>query len=302
MKWSGAMTFRYPPGTHRIDVETSERLRDAILHVPNQLVDPLSFVFCFHGAGSNASAMVEFCGMNEQARQSGFVAVYPNGSGRTPGAGTWNGGPHCGFAGRYNVDDVGFVRQLIQHLLDGCSGGPGGPRFFATGMSNGGLMCYRLAEELSDWFPAIAPVAGTMGKKSVSPQHPVSVLHIHGTEDDFVPYDGGIGIRSLTRTPFVSVDESIRAWVAANGCHSDPLETEIPDQVKDGTRLIRYDYLAGREHSRVSLIRIIGGGHTWPGHPSTMRILGKTSMNIEANGVIWDFFATTESRKTNNFP
>ena len=107
---------------------------------------------------------------------------------------TWNGGNCCGYAQWNKVDDVGFTRALLDDLAKVVN--VDAKRVFATGISNGGIMCYRLASELSDRIAAIAPVAGTMGTKTCNPKRPVSVMHFHGTDDKFLPFKGGIGTRA----------------------------------------------------------------------------------------------------------
>ncbi len=283
------------PGSHTLSLEYGDRRRFALVHVPPRLSTPLRVVLAFHGAGSSAAAMVEFCGLNAKADEAGFIAVYPNGTGRSDDAATWNGGPHCGYAGRHQVDDVGFVRAFVETFAERYVSGRA-PQWFATGMSNGGLMCYRLAEELSDIFPAIAPVAAAMGKPHCAPRLPVSVVHLHGLEDEFVPYAGGIGKRSLTRTPFISVTESIEAWVVANGCDPSPHCSHLPPAIDDGTCVECVEYVGGRMSTRVVLYRILGGGHTWPGVPTSYGFLGPTTGNLGANDVIWDFFTHSARR------
>ncbi len=271
-----------------------ERDRDTWLFVPDSCCDPLTVVVAFHGAGSCATQMAQFCGLNQTAAKYGFVVAYPNGSGRSPQAGTWNGGPQCGYAARHNVDDVGFTRCLLNHLQQDMFTTP--IQAFATGMSNGGLFCYRLAEELADQFAAVAPVAGSMGKWECQPSRPVSILSFHGTADQLVPYEGGIGKKSSTRTPFIPVARSIENWVRANGCRTTPERTTLPTVQEDGTRVEREVYRGGREGSRVEHYRIIGGGHTWPGQPCEFDFLGATTANVDANQLIWEFFQSIPKR------
>ena len=90
-----------------------------------------------------------------------------------------------------DVDDVKFTRALLDDLPKVVTADS--KRVYATGISNGGILCYRLASELSDRVAAIAPVSGTMGMASCHPQRPVSVMHFHGTDDRFVPFNGGKG-------------------------------------------------------------------------------------------------------------
>lgn len=108
-------------------------------------------------------------------------------------------------------------------------------RVFATGMSNGAIITYRLASELSDRIAAVAPVSGPMGTEKCEPKRPVPVIHFHGTDDQFAPFKGGKGEKSLSGTNFYSVEHSIRAWMKANGCKEEPTTEELPDKAKDGT-------------------------------------------------------------------
>jgi polyhydroxybutyrate depolymerase len=92
------------------------------------------------------------------------------------------------------VDDVSFIKALLDDLaqdfrLDA-------QRVCVTGMSNGAIMAYRLASELSDRIAAIAPVAGTMATETCEPKRQVPVIRFHGTMDEFVPIAGGIGKKS----------------------------------------------------------------------------------------------------------
>ncbi len=118
--------------------------------------------------------MARFCSLNEKADRSGFVVVYPNGTGASSFFLYWDAG---GVRGRIS-DDVGYMAKLLDDLATVVNVDP--RRVYATGMSNGAMMCYRLASELSDRIAAIAPVAGTMAIEPCRPRRPVSVLHFHG--------------------------------------------------------------------------------------------------------------------------
>jgi polyhydroxybutyrate depolymerase len=156
-------------------------------------------------------------------------------------------------------------------------------------MSNGGIMAYLLASELSDRIAAIAPVGGPMGTETCHPKRPVSVIHFHGTADEFAPFKGGQG-KGVSGTDFYSVEHSIQAWVKANGCDKEPVITKFADTVKDGTTITRTTYGSGQDGSEVVLVIIEGGGHTWPGQEPRVRFLGKSTQNISANDQMWEFF------------
>ena len=278
-------------GDHWGELTFDGRVRSYLVHVPdgappNDHRWPL--VLAFHGSGTNAAMMSEFSQLNEKADREGFVVVYPNGTGRTSAARSFHAGNCCGYAKQQRVDDIGFIASLLDRLEQQLRIAPG--QVFATGMSNGAVMCYELASHLADRVSAIAPVAGPMGSATCTPSQPVSVCHFHGTVDAYAPFEGGRGRRSISKTNFFSVPHSIEQWVHANGCIAEPTTESLPCPVSDGTQVHCERYTAGRQNTEVVLYTIEGGGHTWPGAPSSLRILGKNTANLNANDVMWDFF------------
>jgi polyhydroxybutyrate depolymerase len=185
------------------------------------------------------------------------------------------------------VDDVAFIDALLDGLGRAYPVDAG--RVYATGMSNGAMMAYRLAAELSARIAAIAPVSGTVTAEIGQPQRPVSVLHFHGTRDEFIPFTGGRGERSIFGTNYRPVEDSIRAWVRANGC-DEPPTTDVLAGGRDGLRVTRRTYGSGRDGSEVVLVVIEGGGHTWPGKKSPAAVLGRSTLTVSANDLMWEFF------------
>jgi polyhydroxybutyrate depolymerase len=188
-------------------------------------------------------------------------------------------------------DDVRFIGRLLDdlaslHRIDR-------RRVYATGMSNGGMMCYRLALEMPDRIAAIAPVAGTMPVAGQPPDRPMPVLHFHGTADNVVAYEG-VPESTQEHFSFLSVDESIGFWARQNACLPAPVVTELEDRADDGTTVRRLAYENEAGQQRVVLYRIDGGGHTWPGQKPPPAILGKSTKDIDANDLIWDFFQRFE--------
>jgi polyhydroxybutyrate depolymerase len=285
-----ATADRLEPGDHARTLTVDERERAYLVHVPKSYDEakPTPVVLAFHGGGSHAEQMVRFCGLNGKADEAGFIAVYPSGTGRLPRMLTFNGGNCCGYAMRNEVDDVAFVRALLDDLATVANVDP--KRVYATGMSNGAIISYRLASELSDRIAAIAPVAGPMGTETCSPKRPVPVMHFHGTDDEFAAFKGGPGPKSLSRTDFYSVEHSIQAWVKANGCPAEPKVEQLPDKADDGMTVTRKTYGPGRNGSEVILLVIEGGGHTWPGRETPAKWLGDVTKDIAANDLMWEFF------------
>lgn len=278
------------PGDYTRTLHHEGQTRSYLVHVPAKYdpKQPTPVVLVFHGAMTDASITVRFTGLNEKSDKEGFIAVYPNGTGRLKRMLTWNGGNCCGSAQLNKVDDVGFIRALLDDLAKVAN--VDAKRVFATGISNGGILCYRLASELSDRIAAIAPVSGTMGMATCNPKRPVSVMHFHGTDDKFVPIQGGPGERTLALVNFFSVDHSIQAWVKADGCPEKPVVADEPKKFDDGTTVERKTYGPGKDGTEVVLFVIKGGGHAWPGRDFKIEFLGKATKNISANDLMWEFF------------
>jgi polyhydroxybutyrate depolymerase len=263
------------------------RLREYLIHFSRKESRWPAVVIALHGAGSDAAAMEQFCGLSELADERGFCVVYPQGSGRTANLRSWNAGGNSQFAAREKIDDVQFLLDLLhglqrKHRLHT-------ERIFLVGMSNGAAMAYRAGVEIPERVAGIAAVAGCLSSDVPNPSHPVPVVHFHGTEDTFVPYGGGMG-RSLTRTPMHSVAETMALWVDANQAAKVPESTEFPPSVADGTWVCRDWYHAMETAADVQLWTIHGGGHTWPGRMCPYPFLGKSTVNVNANEEIWKFF------------
>jgi polyhydroxybutyrate depolymerase len=273
-------------GDARRSVEVGGMKRSYNVHVPPQYdaKRPTPVVLALHGAGMNGAMMRFFCALDRKADAEGFIVVYPDGTGAGNTFLTWNSGG-LRVRGGKQPDDVAFIAALLDDLATVVSVDP--KRVYATGMSNGAMMSYRLAAELSDRIAAIAPVAGTMAVPRAETKRPVPVIHFHGTKDTLVPYEG-FG-KKMPLVTIKSVEDSVACWVKVNGCKETPDTAEVADGKKDGLKVTRAVYGGGKDGAEVVLYTIDGGGHTWPGRPFG-EFLGKTSREITANDLIWEFF------------
>ncbi len=277
------------PGEHARVVTADGHARSYLVYVPPAYrpEEPTPVVLAFHGAGINAQTMALLSGLNKKADDAGFLVVYPNGSGLANLVLTWNAGGLPARITDGKPDDVAFVAALLDDLTTVAN--VDASRVYATGMSNGGMMCYRLAAELSDRIAAIAPVCGTLAMEHWQPAQPMPVMHFHGTADRIVPFDGPSNPVPKVLA-FKSVEETIRLCRAANGCASEPEVVRLPDNAGDGTTVVRSTYSSCRNGAEVVLVTIEGGGHTWPGQPPPNPFLGKSTKNIAANDWMWEFF------------
>ena len=266
-------------------VTTSDVGRRAYyVHLPKSYDGKKSYpvVLNFHGGMSRADQQREISRMDEAADKEGFIVVYPQGTGRTRLL-TFNAGACCGYAANTKIDDVGYTRQILDDLEKTYS--VDRRRIYATGYSNGAMLCYRLACELSDRIAAIAPVSGTMGVEGPKPNRPVPVLHIHGLQDRNVPFAGGKGENQFQPNPHRSVDSTLQWWRKVNRCEKEPKTTDNVDYE-------RVSFGSEDGGASIELYKIKEGGHTWPGGSEfgSHLNLGKVVKTVSANKIIWDFF------------
>ena len=275
-------------GDHTRELTVDGRKRSYTVHVPKSYdrKKRTPVVLIFHGAGANADKIRRRCGMDKKSDQAGFLAVYANGTGIGKLLTFNSGGLSKRIAKRW-PNDVKYVDKLLDDLQRVVNVDP--KRVYATGLSNGGMMCYRMAAELSHRIAAIAPVAGTLCLEKPRPKRPVPIIHFHGTKDRIVPFAGPNKIAKKVLA-FKSVDETISIWTKINRCERQPVERKLKDKADDGTRVIQRIYRAKQGGADVILVIIEGGGHTWPGRPTRNRFLGKSTKDISANDMIWNFF------------
>ncbi|MBY0524012.1 MAG: dienelactone hydrolase family protein [Gemmataceae bacterium] len=271
-------------GDHTRLFKMGEQTRSYLVHVPKKYdpKKPTPVVLALHGAAMNGPMMAPFSGLSTKSDEEGFIVVYPNGTGAALFL-TWNAGSFRNA----KTDDVAYIGKVLDDL--GTVANVDTKRVYACGMSNGAMMCYRLAAELSDRIAAIAPVAGTIAIEESKPKRPVPVLHFHGTKDTFVPFGKPEG-KAPSFMKLKSVDDSIQTWVKLNGCEEKPKATEELTKEGEELKVTRKVYPAGKVGAEVILITIEGGGHTWPGQKPPASFMGKSTLAVSANDLIWEFF------------
>jgi len=261
--------------------------RSYYFHFPKgyDATKPTPVVLALHGAATNGKLMEHFCGMTAQADKSGFILVYPNGTGTADIFLTWNAGAFPGPLTGKRPNDVAFLGAVLDDLANVANVDK--KRTYVCGLSNGGMMAYRAAAEMSERFAAMASVAGTIVTDTWQPKLPLPVLHIHGTDDPLVPYKGGDKDGPVFLR-FLSVEANMKICCRANGCGELPKETELP-KAKDNYQVIKSDFGKGKSGAEVVLYTIERGGHTWPGRAAPT-LLGPATFNLNANEAIWEFF------------
>lgn len=284
------------PGDYRASLEHDGRTRLYRLYVPTgyRADRPAPLLVALHGGGGSMDHMGhdDAYGLLSFAERTGQVLLLPNGVSRLRSGklATWNAGNCCGSARDAQVDDVGYIRAVVERVQGQLS--IDARRIRATGMSNGAMMAYRLACELPGLFSAVVAVAGTDNTRHCTPAQPVAVLHIHARNDRHVLYEGGAGPDAVDRsliTDFRSVPDTVARWVERNRCVTTPQRV----LEKEGAWCERYAPCAGG--APVQLCVTAAGGHSWPGGHKPR---GEApTQAVDANALMWDFFNGLDAQR-----
>jgi polyhydroxybutyrate depolymerase len=268
----------------RVTIESGGGARTALLVQHRRLKQSRRpAVIVLRGGRDRASHQRRIFGLEEMARGSGPILVYPD-----PLGGHWSDAP-----GPEMSRDTAFIRDLVAKLVS--DGLADRRKVFLIGISNGGALALRLACENSALFAGVAVVISSMPADlgaTCAPSHPLPFLIIAGTADPQVPYNGGKGNLPDNKTDFLPVDATLAIFAKAAGCGEGRTTTAFPDRnPRDGSRAY-LDKLNGCKVP-VAAVRIEGGGHSIPGHwsPGDPES-GPAARNndIESAKLIWDFF------------
>lgn len=274
--------------------------RTYLFYVPHSLPvghRPAPLLLVLHGGGGKAQGMLRLTyeRFDELAERDGWIVVYPDGLQKQ-----WNDGRYEAIPGpnrERETDDVGFLVGLIDRFVREEGADP--HRVYVTGISNGGLLCHRLACEWPGKIAAVAPVAASLSvglSRACAHPLPVPMLWINGDEDPIMPYEGGeITVLWMRRGRILPVESAARQWALWNGCGTaTPSVVSLPDRDPgDGTTVTRTTYGEAGSGREVILYTVHGGGHTWPqGLPYLgERVVGRVSREFNACDVIWEFFS-----------
>jgi len=262
------------------DFEHDGLTRQYIYYEPENLNQQMPLVFVMHGYTGDANSIRNYSQMNDFADQYGFAVCYPRGTVDGGGNRFWNVG--YAFHPNETVDDVSYLTQLAQYLQQ--SNGLNPDYTFATGMSNGGEMCYMLACQAYDTFKAVAPVAGMILQDilddcDAAPGIPV--FEIHGSQDGVTPLAGDPDNNDGWGS-YPSIADTIDYFVEKNGC-TTLIEGSVPNtDTSDGSFIVSEKYINGVNENEVWYYKVVGGGHDWPGSSG--------NMDIEAGEQAWLFF------------
>ena len=253
-------------------MEWGNTTREFLLYKPSTSTEGVPVVYYLHGLGDNIDRWDSDMGFAQLAETWGWAIVIPQAL-KVQGYSMWN----AGLGG--TADDAGFLIAILDSLIDNGVVNP--DSVFFTGFSMGGFMTHRMAIEYGDRITACAPVSGLISFQMAEevPVAPVRLMHIHGTSDATVGYDGN---SAYFGTIGIGVDSIISYWTEWNGCSETATIDTFPDSRNDGLRFVRYLYSDG--DADVVLIKVIGGDHNWYSEPSN---------DVDYTNEIYKFFKGT---------
>ncbi|MBR7829192.1 polyhydroxybutyrate depolymerase [Actinospica sp. MGRD01-02] len=273
-----AGTAPIPVGSTGYSLRIGGLTRTYHVYRPAGVASAAPLVVFLHGGFGSGEQAEQYYGWDAEADAHGFFVAYPDGYDRA-----WNvGGGCCGQPASRDIDDVAFISAMVTQIERGAP--VDARRVFATGISNGGMMDYRLACSTTI-FAAIGPDSATELGACADPAR-ISVIHIHGTADHNIPYDGGPG-DGYAHIDGPAVPSVIATWRQVDGCAA-------PSSTISGAVTTSVAHCP--DGRGVTLITIAGAGHQWPGSPDRPLIqkalgLDTPSTALDATVVIWSFFA-----------
>ena len=254
-------------GTFSRSIEVDGETREYLIYIPNSYdtIKSVPLLLNFHGFGGSANEFMDDADMRSLAASNSFILVYPQGS-SLDGFSHWNACP-IGGDNKSDADDFGFVEAIInkvssQYNIDV-------ERIYSAGYSNGGMMAYGLANYRSDLIAAVASVSGAMLDCIGSTSHPMPVVHLHGTSDGVLPYNGS--------NDWNSVQSTLEHWINFNNTTTNPTVGSVNSE---GTTIEHYVYDQGDRSVSVEHYKYIGGDHVW----FSAAFQGRNTSEL-----VWDF-------------
>lgn len=225
--------------------------REYLVKTPEN-AESMPVLFFLHGLGDNITRLDNEFHFQNVADEYNWMVVVPQALNEGYGS-MWNAGLTAS-----TTNDHGFLMALLDSLA--VQYPVNQDSVFFTGFSMGGFMSHCMAIRHGDRINAAAPVSGliTTPYANMTPVAPVRILHIHGTTDPVVGYDGGSQYFGYQLG--LSVDNILNYWKNANGCSNEPIIDTLPDLQNDGLRFVQYVYTGPKE---LRHLKVIGGVHSW---------------------------------------
>ena len=243
--------------------------REYVLYVPDSYDGSFSVpvVLNFHGFSGDAYQYMNEADMRILSESENFILIYPQGL-DLEGEPHWNACPNGGD-NKSDVDDFGFIETLIEEIYSNYNIDL--ERIYAVGYSNGGMMAYGLANHKSELIAAVASVSGAMLDCTGPTSHPMPVIHLHGTNDFDLPYNGN--------NYYNSVQNTLDYWINFNNTNKEPI---VNFDNSGEIEIEHYVYDNGNNSVSVEHYKYIGGYHIW---------FMSTFQGQNTSELVWDFLS-----------
>ncbi len=251
-------------------VDHPEREDRSVLVTPVEFVDgETPLIVSLHGFGGDSAYYSAYFPIHGRLNTDGFALLLPNGASDGQGNRFWNPTDRCCEGGKTGEDDIAFLTELVAEARK--VGGFGPVYFF--GYSNGGFMSHHMACKGLPGLRAAASLAGTSYVEDArcDGTAAVSVLHIHGTADQVILFEGdesetdpnGDGERAY----YAGAQEMVTRWSKRAGCDwpadAKPYATLDLDQYVTGPETQAFRLESGcAEGISIELWIGVGSSHT----------------------------------------
>ena len=284
-----------PPGPKEVQFGHDNYIRNVTFQIPKKLRRRnRSLLLCLHDGGDNPEGIARITrrGFDKLSETNNFIVGYPEALNEY-----WNDAREDSVSlSHYNdVDDVGYIEKVIDYAIDSFNIDP--ERVFVAGFSEGGFMSFRLACEIPGKIKGFAMVASSLPLDQIvecTPDTTVSFLMINGTRDPILPYEGGqMTIEEQELGSMLAAEEAINYWLEENECTDRSSTKDMANRdTFDETRSERITYSDCKNKNKLILIRVVNGGHSWPGgrQYQTKKNIGRVSQDFAATEEIWKFF------------
>ena len=245
------------------EVKVGAITRKTLTYVPKNVEESPALVISLHGFNQDPNYQMKQTAWNDLADSEHFIVTYPQGNGNA-----WD------ISGN---GDIQFVEQImsdmeLKHNVDK-------NRIYVSGFSMGGMMTYHCMAKLADKVAAFGPVSGIpVDYRNPSSTRKVPIMHIHGTADDVVKWEGD---PTHPAGGYGRIDEYVKKWAAFDGCDVDNPKVVRPypanNTAANATRTI---YTNVNDNVEVNLIAIDGKGHWHSNEPN----------GVHSTKELWAFF------------
>jgi polyhydroxybutyrate depolymerase len=226
--------------------------RPASVDIPTNYDPAVTYpmLMLLHGAGADGRTQAGYFQLFTIVDDKQFVLIYPDAKANEEGRRAWDS---------TGTDDVEYLSALIEEAEQTYNIDP--KRVYLMGHSSGGFMSLTMACAASELFTALVSLAGGtfVDPNDCQPATlPVSVLVVHGTSDETVPYEG-------VPDAYAGAVEIVERFATAGGCATNvPTDEDSVDLVPalEGAETDKVAYSTGCDEGiDAGLWTINDGGH-----------------------------------------